>query len=306
MVKNQKVAVVTGSSSGIGFETSLALARKGYVTYSTMRNLQKSKHLEGIARDENLLLKTIEMDVDYDHSVKNAIDGIIDESGRIDVLVNNAGFGVFGSLEDLEMEEIKKQFETNVFGVVRVTKKVLPTMRLRQNGVIVNISSIAGLVGVPSQSIYCGTKFAVEGFSESLSFEVEPFGIKVVLVEPGVINTEFVQDLVVPTNRYGVDKNGEYVNLPVHKDNGDKLLSSYSNTIGKFLSFYYKAMSNAPHPEVVANETIHAIEEVSDGNSAKPILRVTVGKDSKKYSKFKKELSDSEFHAMLREDLLNW
>jgi short-subunit dehydrogenase len=306
MVKNQKVAVITGSSSGIGFETSLALARKGYVTYSTMRNLQKSKHLDEIARDENLLLKTIEMDVDYDHSVKNAIDGIIDESGRIDVLVNNAGFGVFGSLEDIEMEEIKRQFETNLFGVIRVTKKVLPTMRLLKNGVIVNISSLAGLTGVPSQSIYCGTKFAVEGFSESLSFEVEPFGIKLILVEPGVINTEFVQDLIVPKNRYGVDKNGEYANTnsPVHKDNVDNLLSPYSNTVGKFLSFYYRAMSNAPHPKVVASETIRAIEKVSNGDSAEPIIRVTVGKDSVKYSKLKKELSDSEFHAMLREDLL--
>ena len=304
MVKNQKVAVVTGSSSGIGFETSLALARKDYVTYSTMRNLQKSRDLDGVARDENLLLKAIEMDVDYDHSVKNAIDGIIDESGRIDVLVNNAGFGVFGSVEDLGMQEIKNQFETNVFGVIRVTKKVLPSMRLRQNGVIVNVSSIAGLAGVPSQSIYCGSKFAVEGFSESLSFEVEPFGIKVILVEPGVINTEFVQDLIVPTDRYGVDKNGEYTDLPVHKDNGDDMLSQYSNTIGKFLSFYYRAMSNAPHPEVVANETIRAIEKAYNRDNAEPILRVTVGKDSKKYSKLKKELSDSEFHAMLRDDLL--
>ncbi len=306
MVKNQKVAVVTGSSSGIGFETSLALARKGYVTYATMRNLQKSTDLDAITRDENLLIKTIEMDVDYDHSVKNAIDAIIDESGRIDVLVNNAGFGVFGSLEDIEMEEIKKQFETNLFGVIRVSKKVLPTMRLRKSGVIVNISSLAGLAGVPSQSIYCGTKFAVEGFSESLSFEVEPFGIKVILVEPGVINTEFVKDLIVPTNRYGVDNKGEQVNPPVNKDNWDSLESPYGNTIGKFLSFYYRAMSNAPSPGVVANEIINALEKVSDGNNTEPILRVTVGNDSKKYSKLKRELSDGEFHSMLRKDLLKW
>jgi NAD(P)-dependent dehydrogenase (short-subunit alcohol dehydrogenase family) len=304
MVEDQKVAVVTGSSSGIGFETSLALARNGYLTYATMRNLQKSKALEGIAQDENLSLKTIEMDVDCDLSVKNAIDGIIDESGRIDVLVNNAGFGLFGSLEDLEMEEIKRQYETNVFGVIRVTKNVLPTMRLRQNGIIVNISSIAGLAGIPSQTIYCGTKFAVEGLSESLSFEVEPFGIKVIVVEPGVINTEFALDLIVPTSIYGVDENGKQINSAFPKDKNDAVLSPYSNTIGKFLSFYYKAMSDAPHPKVVADETIKAIEKVSNGNNAEPILRVTVGKESKKYSKLKRELSDSEFHKILREDLL--
>jgi NAD(P)-dependent dehydrogenase (short-subunit alcohol dehydrogenase family) len=305
MVESQKVAVVTGSSSGIGFETSLALARNGYLTYATMRNLQKSKVLEGIAQEENLSLKAIEMDVDCDLSVKNAIDRIIDESGRIDVLVNNAGFGLFGSLEDLEMGDIKRQFETNVFGVIRVTKNVLPTMRLRQYGIIVNISSIAGLAGIPSQTMYCGTKFAVEGLSESLSFEVEPFGIKVIIVEPGVINTEFARDLIVPTSIYGVDENGKHINSVFPKDKNDaSLLSPYSNTIGKFLSFYYKAMSDAPHPKAVADETIKAIEKVSRGNNAQPILRVTVGEESKKYSELKREIPDSEFHKILREDLL--
>jgi NAD(P)-dependent dehydrogenase (short-subunit alcohol dehydrogenase family) len=305
MVESQKVAVVTGSSSGIGFETSLALARNGYLTYATMRNLQKSKVLEGIAQEENLSLKAIEMDVDCDLSVKNAIDRIIDESGRIDVLVNNAGFGLFGSLEDLEMGDIKRQFETNVFGVIRVTKNVLPTMRLRQYGIIVNISSIAGLAGIPSQTMYCGTKFAVEGLSESLSFEVEPFGIKVIVVEPGVINTEFARDLIVPTSIYGVDENGKQINSVFPKDKNDaSLLSPYSNTIGKFLSFYYKAMSDAPHPKAVADETIKAIEKVSSVNNPEPILRVTVGEESKKYSELKREIPDSEFHKILREDLL--
>jgi len=261
--------------------------------------------LEGIAQEENLSLKAIEMDVDCDLSVKNAIDRIIDESGRIDVLVNNAGFGLFGSLEDLEMGDIKRQFETNVFGVIRVTKNVLPTMRLRQYGIIVNISSIAGLAGIPSQTMYCGTKFAVEGLSESLSFEVEPFGIKVIVVEPGVINTEFARDLIVPTSIYGVDENGKQINSVFPKDKNDaSLLSPYSNTIGKFLSFYYKAMSDAPHPKAVADETIKAIEKVSSVNNPEPILRVTVGEESKKYSELKREIPDSEFHKILREDLL--
>jgi NAD(P)-dependent dehydrogenase (short-subunit alcohol dehydrogenase family) len=123
------VAVVTGSSSGIGLETALALAKEGYVTYATMRDLRKSKVIEGLAIEENVSINTVEMDVNYDQSVKNAIDGIINVQGRIDVMVNNAGYGLFGALEDLEMEEIKKQFETKVFGVIRVTKNILPIMR---------------------------------------------------------------------------------------------------------------------------------------------------------------------------------
>ena len=303
MAIGQRVAVVTGSSSGIGFETSLALARNGYITYATMRDLKKSRELVRIANEKNISIKTIEMDVDCDRSVKDAIREIVDESGRIDVLVNNAGFGLFGALEDLQMDEIKKQFETNVFGIIRVTKNALPTMRMRQSGIIVNISSLSGLAGIPSQSIYCGTKYAVEGVSESLSFEVEPFGIRVILVEPGVINTEFVQDLIVPTNRYGVGKNENQINQPNHKD-GEISLSPYSSTIGKCLSFYYTAMRNAPHPQFVANEILQAIEKVSKEHNTEPILRVTVGDDSKKYSKLKRELSDNKFHEALREDLL--
>jgi short-subunit dehydrogenase len=303
MSKDQKVAVITGSSSGIGFETSLALAQKGYITYATMRDLEKSSNLMRIANERKVSLKPIEMDVDCDHSVKSAIDEIIGESGRIDVLVNNAGFGLFGALEDLQMEEIKKQFETNVFGVIRVTKNALPTMRVRQNGTIVNISSLSGLAGIPSQSIYSGTKYAIEGLSESLSFEVEPFGIKVILVEPGVTNTEFVEDLVVPSNRYGVGKNGNQIEKPIHKDK-DTSLSPYNSTIGKCLSFYYNAMRNAPHPQFVAKEITQAIEKVSKEHNTESILRLSVGDDSKKYSKLKKELPDNKFHEVLRADLL--
>lgn len=200
------VAVVTGSSTGIGFETSLMLARNGYFTYATVRDLQKSKEIERIVQQENLPIRIDEMDVDNDNSVKTTIDKIISERDRIHIPVNNAGYGLFGALEDLPMEEIKRQYETNVFGVIRVSQNVLPIMRSQRDGIIINISSLSGLTGIPSQSVYVSTKFALEGLSESLSFEVETYGIKIILIEPGVINTGFVEDLVVP-DKYNINKN---------------------------------------------------------------------------------------------------
>src|SRR6266516_2369377 len=177
-LSNQKVAVVTGSSSGIGFETSLTLARNGFMTYATMRNLNKSENIKSLAEKEKLPLKIVQLDVTDDGSVKNA------------------GYPLNGAFEDLAMEEIKAQFETNLFGVIRVTQAVLPIMRKQKSGVIVNISSGAGRFGYPGGSAYVSTKFAIEGLSESMAYELEPFGIKVVLVEPGVIKTNFVNSMV--------------------------------------------------------------------------------------------------------------
>ena len=152
---NQKVAVVTGSSSGIGFETALLLARSGFHTYASMRNLEKSKNITEIASGEKLPLQVVQLDVNDDRSVKDAIDKIVAENKRIDVLVNNAGYGLFGSLEDLSIEEIKAQFETNFFGVIRVTQQVLPVMRKQNSGgTIVNISSVGGRIGIPVLSAY--------------------------------------------------------------------------------------------------------------------------------------------------------
>jgi len=143
-------------------------------------------------------LRVKQLDVTDDASVKNAVEAISSETGgRIDVLVNNAGYGLNGALEDLSMDEIKSQYETNFFGLIRVTQAVLPTMRRRKSGTIVNISSGAGRFGFPGGSAYVSTKFAVEGLSESISYELEPFRIKVVIVEPGAIRTNFGNGLVV-------------------------------------------------------------------------------------------------------------
>ena len=302
-----KVAVVTGSSTGIGFETCLALARNGFLTCATMRDLQKSDEIESIAQKENLPIRLFEMNVDDDHSVKTAMAKIENDYGHVDVLVNNAGYGLFGALEDFTMDEIKRQFETNVFGMIRVIQNVLPTMRQQRSGIIINISSMSGLAGIPSQSVYSGTKFAVEGISEALSYELEPFGIKVVLIEPGVINTEFVQDLVIPVNKYEVDKNENHESQFRDTDKNAQL-SFYNDTMKKFLTFYFDAMSKAPHPRIVADEIIHSIEityKELDHNTDPILLRITIGNDSKKYSRLKKELSDSEFHTLLKSDLLN-
>jgi NAD(P)-dependent dehydrogenase (short-subunit alcohol dehydrogenase family) len=143
---NHKVAVVTGSSSGIGYEISLILARNGFLTYATMRNPNKSENIKLIATKENLPLRVKQLDVTDDTSVKNAIQTISTETGRIDVLVNNAGYGLNGAFEDLAIDEIKTQYETNVFGLIRTTQAVLPIMRRQKSGTVVNISSGAGTI----------------------------------------------------------------------------------------------------------------------------------------------------------------
>jgi short-subunit dehydrogenase len=201
------------------------------------------------------------------------------------------------------MGEIKNQFETNVFGVIRVIRKVLPTMRQQKSGIIINISSISGLAGVPTHSAYCSTKFAIEGLTEALSYELEPFGIKLILIEPGVINTEFVKDLVVPENKYEVDKNMELVYSSYDKEK-KKSLSYYTDIVDKFLFFYYNAMNKAPYPHLVADEIIKAINNSSNGEDGAPLLRIGIGKDSKEYSKLKKELYDKDFHELLKRRLL--
>jgi len=200
---DQKVVVITGSSSGIGLATSLLLAKNGFYTYATMRNLDKSKRIMDIVKKESLPLQVTQLDVDDDKSVKNAIDKIIAEKKRIDVLINNAGYGLIGCIEDLSLDEARAIFETNLFGIMRVTQAVLPVMRKQRSGTVVNVSSVAGRVGFPVTPAYISTKFALEGLSESMKYELEQFGIKVILVEPGIIRTDFswlnVPFLSIPT-----------------------------------------------------------------------------------------------------------
>jgi len=276
---NQKVAVVTGSSTGIGYETSLILARNGFLTYATMRNLNKSESIESITTKENLPINIKQLDVTDDTSVKNAVDAMLSETGRIDLLVNNAGYGLNGAFEDLAMDEIKAQYETNLFGLIRTTQAVLPIMRRQKSGTVINISSGVGRFGLPGSSAYVSTKFAVEGLSESMSYELEPFGIKVVLVEPGVIKTNFVDGMVI-----------------ARKSQDPK--SPYSQIIQKMVTGLEEMMKNGSSPDLVAKVVLNA------ATNENPSLRYLAGNDVEQLLESKRKMPDEEFYKMMKQNLM--
>jgi NAD(P)-dependent dehydrogenase (short-subunit alcohol dehydrogenase family) len=277
--EQEKIAVVTGSSSGIGYETSLILARNGFITYATMRNLNKSDDVRLIATKDSLPIHIKQLDVTDDLSVRNAIQSIFSETGRIDLLVNNAGYGLGGALEDLSMEEIKAQYETNVFGLIRTTQAVLPTMRKQKSGIIVNISSsVVTMGGLPGASAYVSTKSAVEGLSESTAYELEPFGIKVIIIEPGVIGTNFVNNVVVA-------KKSQDPNSP------------YSQITQNMASAFEEMVKNASSPELVAKVVLEAV------TNENPHLRYVAGKDAETLSAAKRNMSDEEFYKMMKQNL---
>ncbi|WJQ01815.1 SDR family oxidoreductase [Geobacillus stearothermophilus] len=188
----QPVAFVTGASSGFGLLTSVVLAGEGYRVLASMRNLNNKGRLEAAAKEAGVTdrIEIIQLDVTDFSAVETVIQDVIRRYGRIDLLVNNAGYAAGGFTEELAVEEWRRQFETNFFGLVAVTKAVLPSMREHRSGKIVNISSISGRIGFPSMGPYVASKFAVEGFSESLRLEMLPYGVHVVLIEPGSYKTD--------------------------------------------------------------------------------------------------------------------
>jgi NAD(P)-dependent dehydrogenase (short-subunit alcohol dehydrogenase family) len=278
--QQQLVAVVTGSSSGIGLATSLALSKNGYVTYATMRNLAKQDSIQPVAEKEHLPVRTVQLDVTDENSVKNAIQSILSESGRIDLLVNNAGYVLTGAFEDIGIDEIKSLYETNVFGVIRVTQAVLPIMRKQGSGRIINISSGAGRVGYPGDSAYVSSKFALEGLSESMAFEVEQFGIKTVLVEPGFIRTSIGENIAIA-------KKSQRPN------------STYSQMMQRMSSYRGKMLENAPDANLVADVVVEA------ATAKEPNLRYLAGKDVQQMVAAKKSMSDEEFHKVVKQGTMD-
>lgn len=272
------VAVVTGSSSGIGLATALALARNGYLTYATMRNLAKQESIQSIAEKQQLPIRVVQLDVTDENSVKNAIQSILSEAGRIDVLVNNAGYGLTGAFEDIEVDEIKALYETNLFGVIRVTQAVLPTMRKQRSGRIINISSGAGRIGYPGGSAYVSSKFALEGLSESMAYEIEQFGIRTVLVEPGFVKTNFGENIAIA--KKAQDPSSPYSQMMMQM---------------KSSSYRRRMVENASDADLVASVIIEAV------TAKEPNIRYLAGKDVQQMVAAKKNMSDEEFQKMIRQ-----
>ncbi|TVS13515.1 MAG: SDR family oxidoreductase [Gammaproteobacteria bacterium] len=266
-----QIAVVTGTSTGIGFATSVHLARQGYRVFAGMRNLAKAEPLEAAASDQALPLTVVELDITDAQSVAAAFE-VIAAEGPVDVLVNNAGIGGASPLELTPEDEHRQIFETNYFGTIRCIQQVLPTMRERQRGTIVNVSSMVGRLAIPNQIAYSASKWALEAASEALAHEVFRFGVRVVAVEPGVIMTHIFENSAEAT-RY--DKTSPY--QPIMRRNG---------------KIYAAGFEAGTPPERVA-ETIH--EAIT---SPEYRLRWPVGDDAVGIAAGRPQISDEDWVSM--------
>lgn len=248
-----KVVLVTGASSGIGKAIAYALANRGFRVYGTSRTEKPGTYSEIISlrNKNNGFIRMIQLDVCSEESVKTAVSLVLKEEGTIDILINNAGFGIAGSVEDTTIEEAFNQFNTNFFGVLRMCRNVIPTMRENKNGLIINISSVAGLISIPFQSMYSSSKYAVEALTEALRIEVKPFGINVSMVEPGDTKTGFTEKRI-----YAAGAN---------KD------SAYYMKFEKSIKSMEKSEINGPGPDKIVQAVLKII------NMKNPPIRITAG-----------------------------
>lgn len=270
-MSNQTI-LITGASSGIGKETAKLFQSKGWNVVATMRNPDAETELSAL---DNVLVTRL--DVTDSESIKAAVAAAEEKFGKIDVLLNNAGYGAYGPLEAFPMENIKRQFDTNVIGLLETTKGVLPHMRGNKSGTIVNISSIGGKMTFPLGSLYHGTKFAVEGISESLHFELEGAGIKVKIVEPGMIRTDFA------------GRSFDFTN--------DESMTEYQETVQKLFGVWQSPeMAEAGSDPIVVAEVIWTA--VTDGSNT---LRYTAGDDAKELIANRKSLDDETFISGLKQ-----
>jgi NAD(P)-dependent dehydrogenase (short-subunit alcohol dehydrogenase family) len=255
-MSTKSIALITGTSSGFGLLSCVELARNGLYVVATMRNLEKRSGLEQAMEQAGLRdYEIMQMDVTKREEVEQVIAQVIEKHGQIDVLVNNAGFGVGGFVEDLSLEDYQEQFATNFFGMVAVTKAVIPHMRARRQGKVINISSISGRIGFPGMSAYVSSKFAMEGFSESLRLELLPYGVYVTLIEPGSYQTEIWEKSLVQVG--GFEQ------------------TAYPQEMEKILKYVKKISQTASDPQEVA----HLIAKVA--KTKRPKLRYLIGKGTK-------------------------
>ncbi len=267
-MNNQQTVVITGANSGIGRSVALLLAAEGYKVFATMRSLSRGEKLRSLAIERELEITEIELDVANDDSVRKGFNEILEASANIDVLVNNAGIGSNAAIEDIEMDSAKEVFEANFWGAIRCTQAVLPTMRANQSGHIVQISSIAGRVGLPGQPVYSASKWALEGLSENLAHDLSKHGIRVSIIEPGVTRTAIL------------GKNSEVPDNPAYKDTYQRMFDMYAAGIAANI-----------RPEAVAD----AILECLQASSYQLRWPVAWGADQMTNARFNGTVSDEEW-----------
>ena len=265
-----KVVLITGATSGMGELTANTLASNGYTVYAGTRNQDELK-----PEIENITY--ISLDVTKTDSIKNAVNEIIEKEGKIDVLVNNAGYGLLATVEDGTDEEMFNQFDVNVFGLIKMTREVLPYMRKTNSGVIINISSFLGKMGLPLLAHYNASKYAVEGIVDSLRFEVANFNIRVHSIQSGLFGTNFV-------------KKGLVANAQTTSED-----SPYSDLVAHFVPIVAKAINEGPNPQPIADAVKNIIE---DENSD---ISVPVGAEAQTFVPLRKELSDIDFEQKIKE-----
>jgi NAD(P)-dependent dehydrogenase (short-subunit alcohol dehydrogenase family) len=277
---SKKVALVTGSSSGIGLETSLTLAENKFRTYATMRNIDKAAKVLELAKKRNVVLEIVRLDVDDDYSVQHGIQQIMEKEKTLDLLVNNAGYIQLGAIEDLSLNEIQAQFNTNVFGIFRLIKEVAPVMRNQKTGgTIIIIGSANGFFGVPCASAYVSTKFALEGLTQSLRFELAHFGLKVVIIEPGAIRTNAATNsMFLPKKLRGQEQKG---------------ISSFADMTKSIMDKSVSAVTNGSPPKIVADVILKV------ATTEEPYWRYLAGADAESLFKTKKDTTDLEFEKFL-------
>jgi len=260
--------LITGTSKGIGLATALAFARAGYKVAAAMRNPAAAPELANTASEENLDITVYKIDVDSDTSVKEGVDCINKEMGSIDVLVNNAGIERMGTVEELDLDDFRAVMETNYFGVIRCVQVVLPDMIKRRSGCIVNITSVAGRIASPAMSAYSASKFALESLSEILAQEVKSFGVRVVIVEPGIIDTSMAQHITVKpeASRY-----------------------SYAERLS---ALFTASLKNPVSPTVVADKIL----EIAQNETGQ--LRHPVGPDAIPFLDWRQSMSDEDWIAL--------
>ena len=266
---DKNTVLITGASSGIGKATAKYFQAQGWNVIATMRSPDKETELKAL---DNVLVTAL--DVTDDASITAAVAEGLDRFGAIDALINNAGYGAYGPLEAFSMDRIRRQFDTNVIGLLATTKKVLPHMRAARSGTIVNISSIGGKMTFPLGTLYHGSKFAVEGLSEALHFELEPLGVRVKIVEPGMIKTDFG------------GRSFDFQN--------DDSLTDYQDLVAKVFAGLAASGSSASEPSVVAEVIWRAVTDGTDQ------LRYTAGDDAAALMANRKALDDDAFIGGLK------